>query len=111
VIGSRGAVRFSQQDIYKLQLFLAEGDELQRGFREVQMGPGHGDYGHFWPFAWSPLGIHELKVIEVHELLTALAADRDPQPGFEEGWRVSTVLDAVEESASTGKWTTIPHLT
>ena len=111
VIGSKGAVRFNQQDIYKLELFLAEGDELRRGFREVELAPGHGDYGHFWPFAGSPLGIHELKVIEVHELLTALADGRDPQPGFEEGWRVSTVLDAVEESASTGKWTAIPYLT
>ncbi|MHA6512837.1 Gfo/Idh/MocA family protein [Tessaracoccus sp. Z1128] len=108
VTGSKGALRFTQQDAYKLELYLAEGDELQRGFRDVPMGPGHGDYGKFWPFAGAPLGVHELKVIEIHELIDALSSDRDPMPGFEDAWRVSVVLDAVEESAAGRRWVDVP---
>ena len=83
----------------------SRGDPVERkGYREIEIGPAHGDYGVFWPCAGVPLGVHELKTIEVRELLTAIAEDRRPDGDFEEGWRVSEVLDAVERSAAERRW-------
>jgi predicted dehydrogenase len=108
VIGSKGALQFAQQDIHTLRLYMT-GDPVERkGYREVELGPSHGDYGSFWPFAGVPLGVHELKTIEAHEWLTAIAEDRRPDGDFEDGWRVAEVLDAVELSVAERRWVDVP---
>ena len=108
LVGSKGALQFVQQDIHTLRLYLT-GDPVDRkGYREIELGPGHGDYGAFWPFAGVPLGVHELKTIEVNEWLNAIAENRRADGDFEEGWRVSEVLDAVEQSAAERRWVDIP---
>lgn len=113
VVGSKGALQFVQQDIHTLRLYLT-GDPVERkGYREIELGPAHGDYGAFWPFAGVPIGVHELKTIEVHEWLDALSTGRRPDGDFYEGWQVCEVLDAVERSASERRWVDItpppPH--
>jgi predicted dehydrogenase len=110
VIGSRGALQFVQQDIHTLRVYLSGDPEERKGYREIEMGPAHGDYGVFWPLPGVPLGVHELKTIEVRELLTAIAEDRRPDGDFEEGWRVSEVLDAVERSAAERRWVDLEGL-
>ena len=104
LIGSRGALQFVQQDIHTLRLYLTGDPDERKGYREIELGPLHGDYGAFWPFAGVPLGVHELKTIEVNELLHAIAEDRRPDGDFEDGWRVAEVLDAVEQSAAERRW-------
>ena len=109
LIGSLGALQFVQQDIHTLRLYLT-GDPVDRkGYKEIELGPSHGDYGAFWPFAGVPLGVHELKTIEVHEWLHAIAEDRRPDGDFREGWLVSEVLDAVERSAAERRWVDVPQ--
>jgi predicted dehydrogenase len=108
VIGSLGALQFVQQDIHTLRLYLT-GDPVEaKGYREIELGPAHGDYGVFWPFAGVPLGVHELKTIEVREWLSAIAEDRRPDGDFKEGWHVSEVLGAVEQSAAERRWVDVP---
>jgi predicted dehydrogenase len=108
IIGSRGSLQFMQQDIHTLRLYLA-GDPVElKGYREIELGPAHGDYGAFWPFAGVPLGVHELKTIEVKEWLSAIAEDRRPDGDFKDGWHVSEVLDAVERSAAERRWVDVP---
>jgi predicted dehydrogenase len=110
VIGSKGALQFVQQDIHTLRLYLTGDPAERKGYREIELGPTHGDYGAFWPFAGVPLGVHELKIIEVHEWLCAIAEDRRPDGDFEEGWHVCEVLEAVERSAATRQWVDVPPL-
>jgi predicted dehydrogenase len=109
LIGSRGALQFVQQDIHTLRLYLTGDAEDRKGYKEIELGPHHGDYGAFWPFAGVPIGVHELKTIEVHEWLNAIAEDRRPDGDFREGWRVSEVLDAVERSATERRWVDVPQ--
>jgi predicted dehydrogenase len=108
VIGSKGAVQFVQQDIHTLRLYLTGDPAERKGYREIELGPTHGDYGAFWPFAGVPLGVHELKIIEVHEWLSAIADDRRLDGDFEEGWHVCEVLEAVERSAAARRWIDVP---
>ena len=79
-----------------------------RAIERYQVGPGHGDYGAFWPVPGVPLGVHELKTIEVHGWLRAIADDTRPDGDFEDGWRVCQVLDAVEQSAAERRWVDLP---
>lgn len=110
VIGSKGALQFVQQDIHTLRVYLT-GDPVEtQGYREIELGPAHGDYGAFWPVAGVPLGVHELKTIEVNEWLRAIAEDRRPDGDFKQGWHVSEVLDAVERSAAERRWVDVPDL-
>lgn len=104
ISGSKGSLQFAQQRDYELQLFVTDDPEGKQGFRAINMEPGHGDYSRFWPFAGVPLGLHELKVIEVHELIQAIAGDRAVQPDFQEGWEVCRVIDAVLKSAEERRW-------
>ena len=110
IIGSKGALQFVQQDIHTLRLYLSGDPVEQKGYREIELGPSHGDYAAFWPFAGVPLGVHELKTIEVNEWLTAIAENRRPDGDFKEGWHVSEVLDAVERSAAERRWVDVPRL-
>ena len=89
IIGSKGSLQFVQQDIHTLRLYLAGEPAESKGYKEIELGPSHGDYGAFWPFAGVPLGVHELKTIEINEWLNAIAEDRRPDGDFKEGWLVS----------------------
>jgi predicted dehydrogenase len=108
IIGSLGSLQFVQQDIHTLRLYIAGDPAESKGYKEIELGPSHGDYGAFWPFAGVPLGVHELKTIEVNEWLNAIAEDRRPDGDFKEGWMVSEVLDAVELSAAERRWVDVP---
>lgn len=110
VTGSKGALRFDQQGAHELRLFSSDDPRGKGGFRSVNMGPEHGDYGRFWPFPGLNLGIHELKVIEVNELLTALSEGRAAHPDFREAWEVCKVIDAVEKSAEERRWVEVDEV-
>ena len=43
-IGTKGAIRFDQEDQNALWLYRAEGPEAERGFRKILTGPAHPDY-------------------------------------------------------------------
>jgi predicted dehydrogenase len=42
--GTKGAIRFDQEDQNALWLYRAEGPEAERGFRKILIGPAHPDY-------------------------------------------------------------------
>ena len=50
------------------------------------------------------LGINDLKVIEIRNVLVGIANDQNIYPDFEEGWRVQAVIDAIEESDRSQCW-------
>lgn len=110
VMGSKGSVRFSQQDSYKLDVFL-RGEEPQTfpGTTTLTLGPSHPNYGDFWPFPGVTIGLHEQKAVEVRNLIEAILGGHPAYPSFEEGWRVAEVLEAAERSALAGTWVTVPR--
>lgn len=110
VLGSKGSVRFDQQDSYKVELFLRD-EEPRRftGTTTLNLGPKHGDYGAFWPFPGVTIGLHELKSVEVRNFFQAILAGEPAYPGFEEGWRVLEVLEAIERSSIERSWVAVDY--
>lgn len=102
--GTKGVIRFSQQDSHKLEVSL-DSDRLDtHGFRTIELGPGHGDFGHLWPMSGINLGLHELKIFEVRQFIDAITTGRRILPDFREGWEIEKVIEAIELSASTSTW-------
>ncbi|WP_308799851.1 Gfo/Idh/MocA family protein [Agromyces silvae] len=103
--GTRGAIRFSQQDSHVLEVSLASDGLDGHGFRTIELGPGHGRFGDLWPMAGINVGLHELKIFEAHELLSAIASARAASPDFREALAVERTIEAIERSAAqNGAW-------
>jgi predicted dehydrogenase len=111
VLGTRGSIVFDQERMNELRLYRADDPAGRRGFRTLLAGPEHPDYAAFCPAPGHGLGINDLKVIEVRNLLRAIRAGSDASPDFAEGLRVQQVMTAIELAAAAGAWVNIDQVT
>ena len=105
VFGTEGAILFDQERMNELQLYdraLAPGD--RNGFRTVLTGPAHPHYGAFSPAAGHGLGFNDLKVIEVAQLLEAIAGGPAAYPDFAAAAALERVSEAIGKSAGERRW-------
>jgi len=105
--GTKGVIRFSQQDSHKLEVSLDSDGLDSHGFRTIELGPGHGDFGALWPMSGINLGLHELKIFEVRRFIEAIATGERILPDFREGWQIEKTIEAVERSAASRTWTDV----
>ncbi len=102
--GTRGSIRFDQEDQNALWLYLAEGPEAERGFRKILTGPEHPDY---LPFCQGPghgTGYQDQIIIEARDFLRAIETGEPVWPTFREGLEVSRTIAAIRASAEAGGW-------
>jgi predicted dehydrogenase len=104
VVGSKGALAFSQERFNELQLYKVERDESRSGFRTIVAGPEHAPYGAFCPAPGHQLGFNDLKTIEMRDFLLAIAGEPSKGPDFREGWEVQRVVDAIIQSSRDRQW-------
>ena len=104
--GTAGSLIFDQERMNELRVYYSGDTEGRRGHRTILSGPEHGDYGNFCPAPGHGLGINDLKIIEVRNLLRGIANDTPVYADFRNGWRVQTIVDAIEKSHERGKWIT-----
>lgn len=107
VHGTRGAIRFDQEDQNALWLYRAEGPEAERGFRKILTGPQHPDY---LPFCQGPghgTGYQDQIIIEARDFLHAIHSGKPVWPSFADGLAVWHVVDAALRSAADGRWTEV----
>ena len=101
---SKGSLVFDQERMNELRVYRSTDSLDQAGYRTILAGPEHADYANFCPAPGHGLGINDLKVIEIRNVLAGIANNSDIYPDFEEGWRVQAVIDAIEESDRTQSW-------
>ena len=102
--GTKGAIRFDQEDQNSIQLYLMEGPEAERGFRKILTGPAHPDY---LPFCQGPghgTGYQDQIIIEARDFLRAIKIKRNIWPTFQEGMEVNQIVEAAHDSSSKGAW-------
>jgi predicted dehydrogenase len=104
ISGTRGAIAFDQERMNELRVYAAYGAAGRRGFTTLLAGPEHGDYARFCPAPGHGLGINDLKVIEIHRLLSAIETGSAFWPDFAEGLAVQRVMGAMESSSETRQW-------
>lgn len=108
--GTKGAIRFDQEDQNALWLYRAEGPEAERGFRKILAGPAHPDYAAFCQGPGHGTGYLDTIIIEAKDFLAAIDTGRPVWPTFRDGLAVAEVVAAVLQSAQTGQWTTVTQV-
>ncbi|WP_250001516.1 Gfo/Idh/MocA family protein [Actinoplanes sp. M2I2] len=77
--------------------------------RTVYVGPADGDFGAFQPGAGIPLSFDDLKVIEAARFLRSVTDNQPYGPSLTDAIRAAEALDAMEQSAASGRWVTLPR--
>ncbi|MEM8750178.1 MAG: Gfo/Idh/MocA family oxidoreductase [Pseudomonadota bacterium] len=107
VTGTKGAIRFDQEDQNALWLYTAEGPEAERGFRKILSGPYHPDYENFCQGPGHGTGYQDQIIMEAAAFLKAIETGAPAWPSFQDGLEVSRVVDATWQSSDSGQWITL----
>jgi predicted dehydrogenase len=86
----------------ELDVYIEEGPNS--GFRKVLVTESKHPYMSAW---WPPghiIGYEHSFTHTVYDLLRAIHDGQLPSPNFEDGVRNQRILDAIERSASSGRW-------
>ena len=104
ISGTKGAIRFDQEDQNALWLYRMEGPEATRGFTKILTGPAHPDYAPFCQGPGHGTGYQDQIIIEAKDFLEAIAAGKPLWPTFHDGHEVNRVIAATLASADAGTW-------
>jgi predicted dehydrogenase len=100
--GSLGSLAFDLESLNELEFYDGTEDPDVAGFRRILVTePTHPYVAAWWP-PGHLLGYEHTFTHQAVDLVTDIAADRDPVPSFADGLRVQLVLDAVQRSAAAG---------
>lgn len=107
VTGTKGAIRFDQEDQNALWLYTMDEPEATRGFRKILTGPAHPDY---LPFCQGPghgTGYQDQITIEARDFLRAIETGEPVWPTFRDGLDVNRIVAAALSSSQSRSWQTI----
>lgn len=104
IVGTKGAIRFDQEDQNALWLYKADDPPGLRGFRKILTGPEHPDYRAFCQGPGHGTGYQDQIIIEARDFLMAIETGKAVWPTFRDGMEVNRVIAAVWESAASGGW-------
>ncbi|MGT3350938.1 Gfo/Idh/MocA family protein [Yersinia enterocolitica] len=107
VTGTKGTISYSQERMAELQLYRHDEPQSRQGFKTLLTGPLHPDYAAFCVSAGHGIGFNDQKTVEIRDLINGIAAGDRMWPDFEEGWKVSRVLDAIATSAEELCWVNV----
>ena len=107
VHGTRGQIRFDQEDQNALWLYKAEGEEAQRGFTKILTGPAHPDYAGFCQGPGHGTGYQDQIIIEAKDFLTAIDRRAPVWPTFRDGLDVARIVEAGFASAENRTWVSV----
>ncbi|QWA09223.1 Gfo/Idh/MocA family oxidoreductase [Sodalis ligni] len=104
VTGTKGSITYTQERMAELKLYRHDEPVERQGFKTILVGPSHPDYAPFCVSAGHGFGFNDQKTIEIRDLIDGIAAGDKLWPDFEEGLRVSKVLEAIAQSAQERRW-------
>ncbi len=104
ISGTKGALRFDQEDQNALWFYRREGPEAQRGFTKILTGPAHPDYEPFCQGPGHGTGYQDQIIIEAKDFLEAIHTGHPVWPTFRDGHEVNRVLAAALASSQRQRW-------
>jgi predicted dehydrogenase len=110
IFGSRGAIRFDQEDQNALWLYKGDAKPDRQGFTKILTGPLHKDYQ---PFCLGPghgTGYQDQIIIEARDFLEAIATGKNIWPTFHDGLLVNQVIEAARLSSAERRWVKITEV-
>lgn len=107
ITGTKGAIRFDQEDQNAIWLYRMDGPEAERGFRKILTGPEHPNYAPFCQGPGHGTGYQDQIIIEARDFLEAIATGKPIWPTFRDGHEVNRIVAAVLASSDDEAWKTI----
>ncbi len=104
IYGTKGAIRFDQEDQNALWLYKGDQRADRQGFTKILTGPEHPDYK---PFCLGPghgTGYQDQIIIEARDFLEAIAMGKPKWPTFRDGMLVNQVIEAAFVSHEQRRW-------
>jgi predicted dehydrogenase len=110
VYGTKGALKWSMEQMNELHFQRRnEANPAEDGFTDVLSGPVHPFHKYFNP-AWGlGLGYDDLKAIEAHTFLGAVASGTRAEPDFKSACDVAQVQNAMIRSWDTERWESVSY--
>lgn len=102
--GTQGSLFYTQERMNEIQLYRHTDPDREKGYKTVYIGPEHPGYKAFFGLAGIGLGYNDQKIIEAHDLITAVASGQPAQPDVRFAYQVNKVIDAVERSCQEHRW-------
>ena len=103
---TKGLVRWDFRRMGELEVSTGDGYANQPVIT-VLAGPGHGDYAAFQPGAALAMSYDDLKVIEAAGFFASIADGKPHGATVEDAVASAQVLEAMTQSAQTGRWTLV----
>ena len=107
ISGTKGAIRFDQEDQNAIWLYKMEGPEAERGFRKILTGPAHPNYEPFCQGPGHGTGYQDQIIIEARDFLQAIHTGEAIWPTFRDGLDVARVVHTALQSAQSRSWMTV----
>jgi predicted dehydrogenase len=110
ITGTKGAIRFDQEDQNAVWLYKAGQADNRQGFTKILTGPTHPDYE---PFCLGPghgTGYQDQIIIEARDFLEAIAAGQPKWPTFKDGMAVNQLIEAAWHSHSKRQWVSVAEI-
>ncbi len=110
VYGTKGAIRFDQEDQNALHLYQGDAKPDRQGFTKILTGPLHPDYR---PFCLGPghgTGYQDQIIIEARDFLEAIATKKPIWPTFHDGMLVNQVIEAAFKSHAEKRWVAVSEV-
>lgn len=102
--GTRGSLYYTQERMNEIQLYRHTDPDREKGYKTIYVGPEHPGYKAFFGLAGIGLGYNDQKIIEAHDLITAVALEQPVQPDVYFAYQVNKVIDAVDVSCQEHRW-------
>lgn len=110
ITGTKGTITYTQERMAELKLYIHDEDPARQGFKTILTGPLHPDYKNFCISAGHGIGFNDQKTVEIRDLINGLANNQNMYPDFEEGFKVSRVLDAIAQSYEQKRWVNVNEI-
>jgi predicted dehydrogenase len=102
--GEHASIFWDLHDLHRLQYFDHRDEGTVRGWRSIHVSDGDHPYMGNWWVPGLQIGYEHSFVHQVKDFLEGLAQGKPAEPTFREAYRTQLVLDAILDSAKSGKW-------
>jgi predicted dehydrogenase len=102
--GEHASIFWDLHDLHRLQYFDHRDEGRTRGWRSVHVSDGDHPYMGKWWVPGLQIGYEHTFVHQVADFLEGLSKGKPAQPDFRNAYHTQLVLDAVLDSAKSGRW-------
>jgi predicted dehydrogenase len=103
VVGSKGTIKFALNRMNELDIFIEDGDAVNRGFKTLSPNPNHGEFSHYCTYGDDGISYPNVMGIQAHSMLAAVANNQPLDIDIAYGLEVDRVMLAMQESAKSKK--------